>query len=295
MEDGFASEACKPVRSLRPGEVVEVLEGPRREASGTAMRARGKALSDGSTGWFTVRNRHGDECVETGRTTYKCLAGIALTDAMDIKKCNALRKLEAGEAAVLLEGPTQDAATGVTRVKVQALKDGARGWITSRGSAGKLFAEESGQQTVVTRAMPLQAAFPSGSGAVRMLRELEFVEILEGPKEEKAEAGLRVRGCAVSDGRVGWLTVSGGNLEPWSSSYRCARATPLHESYFLSGARPVRELEVGETVELLEGPRLDASSGVLRLKGRAEKDGAVGWATIADAEGKPFLECIAAR
>jgi len=295
MEDDYSSDGCKPVRSLKPGEVIEVLEGPRKEAVGSSLRARGRAISDGATGWFTTRNKHGSDCVETGRTTYKCLAGIALTDAMDIKTSNPLRKLEAGEIVLLLEGPSEDAAAGVKRIRVQALKDLARGWITCKGSAGKIFAEESGQQTVVTRAVPLQAAFPSNSAPVRMLRELEFVEVLEGPREERSEAGVRVRGCAVSDGRIGWVTVCGGNLRPWSPSYRCVRPAPLHDSFFSSGTQPLRELEVGEMVELLEGPRLDASLGILRLKGRAEKDGTVGWATIADAECKPFLECIAAR
>merc|ERR1711920_181201 len=110
--------------------------------------------------------------------------------------------------------------------------------------------------------------------------------------EEEAEALMRVRARAIDDAKPGWVTLRGGNLLPWSPNYRCASATAIHDALTAEGAATVRRLEAGEEVELIEGPRMEPTLGVLRLRGRATKDGAVGWITIAGNQGKTFLECI---
>jgi len=293
MRDGFASEEGSEVRVVKAHEVLELLEGPRAETLGNAMRARGKALSDGATGWFTVKNKVGVDYVQPGRSTYTCMSSIALTDGMDIKNCKVVRKLSKGEKLTVLEGPVSDDKAGVPRIKARAASDGAEGWVTVRGNAGSVYAEESGRQLVVCRATPLQSEFSSDDGeVVRMLADEEVIEVLEGPQEEESEAPMRIRARALDDGKVGWLTLREENLLPWSPNYRCASATAIHETLSIEGAATVRRLEAGEEVELLEGPRAEAGSGVLRLRGRATKDGAIGWMTIAESQGKTFLECI---
>ena len=54
-----------------------------------------------------------------------------------------------------------------------------------------------------------------------------------------------------------------------------------------SGQR--RRMEVGEVIELYQGPLLDPSFGVCRIRGRALKDGIVGWVTVAGNQGTTFL------
>merc|ERR1719277_384668 len=49
-------------------------------------------------------------------------------------------------------------------------------------------------------------------------------------------------------------------------------------------SRPIRRLEVGEIVELMKGPIQDHTSNVLRVGGRAMKDGSTGWATVVSRE-----------
>jgi len=289
MQEDFDGEVPCKTRSLKPGEVIDVTEGPREEPAGTLLRARGKMRSDGAVGWFTMKSRQGEDCVEPDQAIFACLAGVALTDDMDIKNCNLLRKLEVGEVMTLLEGPVDDVA-GVKRIRVRAAKDRAEGWITMKGSAGKVFAEEIGQFCVVTRAVPLQTDQKGESGkTIRMLAVQELVQVLEGPKEETCTTVVRVRGSALTDGRVGWMTLNKQSMKAWTSTYRCTRATPITENV-VATSRALRQLQVGEVIEMLDGPK-ETGYGMLRLKGLAEKDGIMGWITITDTKGTSCLEC----
>lgn len=296
MSDGFPSEGGAEIRGLRAGEVVELLEGPRKEVPNNAMRARCKAVSDGATGWFTVKTKQGQECAKQGKSTFTCKSSIALTNDKNIKECKVLRKLDKGEVLLVLEGPMDDEVAGVTRIKAKAKKDDAEGWVTTKGNAGSIYVEETGRTFVMTASTPLQEAFQTGAGAeVRTLAEGETVELLEGPTEEKSEELARARCRAVADGKAGWITLREGRTRLWSPSYRCVSATAIGDALEAAKAQKLRSLEPGEAVELLEGPRgeAEAGSGALRLKGRAAKDGAVGWMTVMDGQGTPFLESVA--
>lgn len=292
LQDGFVGEDSSEVRAVKANEVLELLEGPRKEVVGTAMRAKGKALSDGVVGWFTVKSKHGIDHVQPGKSTYTCMSSIALTDSIDIKNCKVVRKLSKGEGLTVLEGPVEDEKTSVPRIRAKAALDGAEGWVTVRGNAGSVYAEETGRQMVVCRAMTMHADFASDSKTVRSLADEEVLEILEGPEEEASEAPVRARVRALHDGKVGWVTVQDRNLLPWSPNYRCVAATPMHDAHAVESAMVLRRLDVGEEVELLQGPRVEEGLGVMRFRGRAAKDGLIGWVTIAGNAGKPFLKCI---
>jgi len=103
-----------------------------------------------------------------------------------------------------------------------------------------------------------------------------------------------VRGRSVSDGKVGWVTLKGGNLKPWVPRYRCINGTAITDALEVGKAEPVRRLAEGELFEVLEGPDVDGEVGIVRVRGRAEQDGAIGWVTIAGNQGTTFLECSAA-
>merc|ERR1712000_479375 len=127
----------------------------------------------------------------------------------DIKDCKVLRKLDRGEVLSVLEGPIEDGNSGVQRIRVSATKDKAEGWVTVKGNAGSVYCEETGKSYNVTREVALQKSFPSESAEVRMLAAGEAIEFLEGPREEKSEPVMRVKGRAVSDGKIGWLSMKG--------------------------------------------------------------------------------------
>jgi len=214
---------------------------------------------------------------------------------VNIKDCKVLRKLDKGEVLMVLEGPIDDEAAGVSRIRAKAAKDDMEGWVTTKGNAGSVYATESGRTYVVTSKTPLQNRFNSEFAKdVRTLEEGETIELLEGPKEEKAEAPLRVHGRSSTDGKVGWVSLKKGVMKLWSANYRCVEAAGI-TSELDSSKGEVRSLEKGETFELLEGPKVESATGALRMKGVAAKDAATGWVTISGSDGKSLMECIAAK
>jgi len=298
LQETFTSESSKNIRTLRLHEVLEVIEGPRKELTTNAVRAKCKAIKDDAIGWFTVKTRQGQVNADPGKSCYTCTNTIALTDELNIKTCKVLRKLERGEVLVVLEGPTEDAISGVFRIRCQVTKDMSEGWVTTSGNAGTVFAEESGCHYMISRAVPLQSGFQSDTVSTmttRMLDKDEEVVLIEGPKEEKCDPVVRVHVRAVLDGAVGWVTLKPNNLMRWSPLYRCVNGTVIQNLLEVGKAHTLRRLDLDETVEVLEGPLEDASAGILRLKGRAERDGAIGWITVAGNDGKTLLACVSKK
>lgn len=291
MHDAFSKEGAKLLKTLAAHEVIEVLEGPRRESAETSLRAQAKA-ADGTVGWFTVRSCQGEDTAQPGNGCYVTKSSIALTDGLNIKSCKVLRKLEQGETVECVEGPVDDAEAGCTRIRVVANKDGKEGWVTTKGNAGSLYAVESGRRYVLSKCMPLQASFESDSPKVKTLEEGASIELIKGPLEETPNTAVRVKGLVSSSGQQGWLTMEGGNLRPWGPRYRCVSSTAINDIMDVTSeeAKTLRKLEVGEVVEILEGPKLEATVGIMRLRGRADRDGTVGWISIAGNQGKTFLK-----
>lgn len=282
------SEARTPVRTLKADEVLELLQGPKKEATGPALRLKAKAALDGATGWLTARNKRGTVFAEAEDKYYSCLAVIAMTDSQDIKQCKVVRKLAVGELFVVEEGPTEEA--DVVRVKGKSLKDDAVGWVTVKGNAGTLYAEVSKKHYSVVQEVPLQKRLssPAEGENLRMLAKGEAMLVMEGPKEQCFPPEVRIKCKALSDGAEGWLVLQEGAVKTWSPFYICKKATPLHETLAVDGSRVLRQLDIGEGLELIEGPTDDA--GELRIKVSTVRDGVVGWATARDKAGKRFLE-----
>lgn len=287
------SEACETAsahtRAIDAGEVFEVLEGPRREPPLEVVRIRGKAVRDGKKGWATLKDPQGPENFERLKLLV-CRGSIALTSAFDIGDCVAIRKLEVGETMEQLEDPQQDEARKLTRVHVRAKSDGREGWTTMKGNQGTAYLAASDAHYACLHSVLLEKDIASGSKAVRQLNEGEIFEVLEGPCIEEKQGALRVRGRSLrSGGGVGWFT-AGEAMQPWSSSHRCVQDTELFDACDKASATVLRSLDRDETVEALETPFRDASTGILCLHVRADKDGAVGFASTTNEEGALLLK-----
>lgn len=219
-----------------------------------------------------------------------------MTDSKNIKDCKVLRKLEKDETLKLLEGPIED-ASGVTRVRGQSLKDDLVAWVTIKGNAGTVYATASNKfYTLISSTdVPLQSRFGSDSQKVRMLGTGEVVEVLEGPREEKVEAPMRIKGRALADGTVGWLTFRSDALKHWSGNYRCVTGTVMHDKFPIKESKQLRKVEEDEILELLEGPVEEANFNLMRIKARAKKDGKVGWITLCGNQGKVFLKTVVTK
>jgi len=284
----FKGENVSYIRTLKADEVLELLEGPRKEVFEPALRLRGKA-PDGEIGWLTVRDKKGTVFAEVDDKLYACSTSVAMTDNLDIKECKVVRKLAVGELFTVVEGPVEEKEANVTRVKGKCAKDDQEGWVTVKGNAGTTYASPSTKHFKVIREVRLQNKFASETAeAVRELQKDELVQVLEGPSEEPFPPEVRIKGKALRDGTVGWITLKGENVKPWSPYYKCIVSMQLYDSASSDGAAVVRQIAIGETLEILEGPVEDGKE--VRMKARAEKDGAVGWATIRGSDGKTLLQ-----
>merc|ERR1711953_434914 len=157
--------------------------GPRKEGGSSVSRAKAKT-ADGSVGWFTFKNNKGQQFAEPGKMCFVTKGPIALTDGVNIKDCKVVRKLDKGETLVCIEGPVTDDTAGVTRIKVTVNKEGkeSNGWVTVKGNAGSVYAEESGCMYTITSPSSLQEGFESES------KELTTLEA-----DEKPDAAPRVK------------------------------------------------------------------------------------------------------
>lgn len=180
------------------------------------------------------------------------------------------------------------------RLRGKAVQDGTEGWISLKGNAGTVYASLSTKHQKAVKDVAMHKTFKS-TGApeeIRIVKKGESLEIVEGPKAEKFETVVKAKGRLMGDGVVGWIPLSHDTMKPWAPTYKVLVAQPLHDKKGPKDAKEVRELELGETLDLLEGPVAvtEDDTTVLRMRGRSKKD-EVGWATIRDAEKKALLRC----
>eukprot|EP00927_Polykrikos_kofoidii_P022008 TRINITY_DN20667_c0_g1_i1.p1 TRINITY_DN20667_c0_g1~~TRINITY_DN20667_c0_g1_i1.p1 ORF type:complete len:2068 (-),score=493.97 TRINITY_DN20667_c0_g1_i1:213-6416(-) len=289
LEPAFDGAGQEPVRTLKADEVVELLEGPRKVVFPDALRVRGKARKDGATGWVTARDKNGITFAEANKNLYTCVATVAMTDSEDVKSCKVIRKLVVGELFLGSADPVDDKVANIHRVRGKALNDGQEGWITLKGNAGTVFAEVCSNHYTILKASPLQNRFGSDlTDVVRTLEEGEAFQVLEGPKEEKCPPVSRIKGRSISDGVEGWMTLKQDCLKKWSGVYTCVVSTPIHDGRVVVDATVLRQLEKGETVELLEGPVADGKD--MRIRGSTKNQATTGWMTIRNSDGKQLLK-----
>merc|ERR1719356_2051074 len=103
----------------------------------------------------------------------------------------------------------------------------------------------------------------------------------------------RMKGKAVSDGKVGWVTLSdpkgNANFEQIPVLV-CNQSIAITTTYDIVEGKTIRKLEVDETLEVLEEAKEDPVRGLSRVKAKAKTDGVEGWVTIKGSKGTPYLE-----
>lgn len=156
--------------------------------------------------------------MEMVRMFYKCVKATVMSEEKSIKS-KTVRRLELGEVLEVLEPATTEEASGVQRVRCQAVQDEATGWVTLAGNQGTAFLEPGGnfyscvKETLLTDGLSVQE-----SKTIRRITKGEVLEVLEFPKKDASADVQRIKGKAKSDGIVGWITVSSNTgtafLEP---------------------------------------------------------------------------------
>jgi len=274
---------------VQPGEVLELIEGPRKMAPREVTRVRGYTTSSGERrpGWATLQDAKGNANLEL-QNIYACVKGIAITPEFDLQKGKAVRKIEEGELLEVLEEPMEDVKKGMFRAKAKLLSDGKEGWVTLRGNHGTTYAEETRKHYVCRQSVPLSNLF-DGTGVQRWLKEGELLVVEEGPKTATGDAEERVKGRVLGSGaaREGWFQAS-GNATRWFPNYRCARDTDMHDALEVASAKVLRTLAKGEELHALDAP-VQVGDATLRVHALASKDATTGFVTVRVGEEPEFL------
>mmetsp|Transcript_36298 Transcript_36298/g.67513 ORF Transcript_36298/g.67513 Transcript_36298/m.67513 type:complete len:334 (+) Transcript_36298:37-1038(+) len=130
---------------------------------------------------------------------------------------------------------------------------------------------------------------------VRKLDVNEILELQEGPIKEINKV-VRVKCRAMRDGATGWATATGSNgvvfVEQKRVHFQVKSSTTLTDVLSAKACTSIRHLKEGELLEVLVWEKTDPTSGLRRLKGRALRDGAVGWATIESNSGTAHLSMV---
>eukprot|EP00435_Cladocopium_sp_Y103_P075859 s332_g67.t1 len=82
-------------------------------------RCRGRTLSDGTEGWFTMSS------CSAWTPTYKCLSSTVLNDGPEISEAKALRKLDVGELLEAVDTPVFEKSAGLLRLQLRTQKERA--------------------------------------------------------------------------------------------------------------------------------------------------------------------------
>jgi len=133
------------------------------------------------------------------------------------------------------------------------------------------------------------------SKILRKVEKDEVIEVLEGPKTDIKLGMSRVKGKALKDGKIGWISVKGNKSTPYLDScpkpfYKCLAEVVLEKEAKGEDPTEVRQLKVDEVIEVLEGPRLEKMLDIQRAKCKACKDGKEGWFTVMDKQGNAFAK-----
>jgi len=223
-----------------------------------------------------------------------CIKDIAITTAFEVKDSKTIRKLQAGEVVQAIELEQVDAATGLHRVRCRALTDMQEGWVTLRGNHGTSFLEECGKPYFCSdEETVLQTLLDSGSDQVCCLQSGEVLEVMQGPQKESSVEFQRVRGIAGSDKKQGWVTLkdsSGNSNLELTKLIVCRQSIAITTTFDITEGKALRKLNVGEALEIVEGPQEDGVRSLTRVKAKSKTDGKEGWVTVRGNQGTCYAE-----
>merc|ERR1712137_596502 len=71
--------------------------------------------------------------------------------------------------------------------------------------------------------------------------------------------------------------------------YKVVKEIVITDKMLIEQSKQLRRMEVGEVMEVVQGPALDPTMGIYRIAVRAMQDGLEGWVTVAGTAGMTFL------
>jgi len=151
---------------------------------------------------------------------------------------------------------------------------------------------------VVVRTTLADRVVFEGQKTQGILEESDVLEVLEGPVREGDADAMRVKVRCVKDGAEGWATIQGGKggsvfLREGGNVFRVAIPAPISTSLVPpADEAECRTLEVGEVVDVEEGPTKEETSGHTRIQVKVRSDGSTGWVTARSGQGALFCRAV---
>jgi hypothetical protein len=280
LTDVFELAKCNTLRKCEVEEKLETLEGPCKDPKSGLTRIKARALKDGVIGWVTTKGNQGTPFLElTGKPFYVCQTNTKLEKEFDNEEM--LRAIKQDEVFELLEGPRKVELADAKKAKVRASKDGAVGWVTLTDSHGNTHASQATHIYIVNSAVAMTDTLEIKNSKV--IKKLAAGDLFVSEEEPKEDGGIRrLKGNAMSDDTEGWVTLKGNAgtdfVTQTEKHYTVVRPTRLSKGLKgdLSEAT-VREVEVGEALEIIDGPKVVKFEPLTRIKGKMLGDGLVGW------------------
>jgi len=193
-----------------------------------------------------------------------------------------VRALVLGEELEVVEGPRQNAAAPEVQLHCIASKDGTQGWITAQSSKA-VNASPSKAMYICKSVIAMTDVFDLTKckilKKVAVGETLQVVGAPDGQHDQKRDIN-RLRFRSMKDGQEGWVSLKGNQgtvyLEVSTSHYVVESAVTLRtESQ--EGSEALRQLEVGEAVEVVEPPVENQPAPKMIIYVRAVSDGKCGW------------------
>merc|ERR1719161_894284 len=110
-----------------------------------------------------------------------------------------------------------------------------------------------------TKDIGITPEFDIGAKTVRKMNVGELLEALEEPKKHEESGIIRIKGRALLDGKVGWVSLTGNAgtafLETCKKPYLACFGDAVLYAGSASEGEEVRKLKPQEVLEVLEGPQ----------------------------------------
>jgi len=211
----------------------------------------------------------------------------------DVKVCLTQHQPTLAKA---VKGPLEEAKQEVAKVmvKVEATAKKAEGLMKKAHAAGKAIAHQRSSEVsaalreeVQRKGSTIEALFasilPSGEETISPVVFAAYLGKLPNFNIPPEHKDLLLEHVAAGG-------ISRRNFVQLVQQYlNCVKPIAIANDFDIGKSKTQRMLDVGELVEILEGPREDDKLGLTRIRGRALRDGSSGWISVKGNRGTPFL------
>jgi len=131
----------KTLRRLSINEVLECIEGPKKDERVSVMRVRCRTVQDDTVGWATLAGNQGTKYLEPWGRVMRCIQECILRDGPSREDSRAIRPLTKGEVMDVIEFQRRDSKSDIMQIRGKARGDGAEGWAAVNILNGETYME----------------------------------------------------------------------------------------------------------------------------------------------------------